>query len=160
MEKQEQNNDDDNNKENKEKEINEIIENKISEDNIIKCLLIIANIGFLVCSTTSIPLVFYTLKQNFFSTYKFIIRKKNKKIEMEIEDNDINSINNNNSINDNNSNDTNNENDTNSYDNNIIITSNNITVESERNDSLDNIDDNKKIKINISKPKENSKQCL
>ena len=95
------------------------------EDNIIKCLLIIANIGFLVCSTTSIPLVFY-----------------------------INSINNNNSINDNNSNDTNNENDTNSDDNNIIITSNNITVESERNDSLDNIDDNKKIKINISKKEE------
>ena len=124
------------------------------EDNIIKCLLIIANIGFLVCSTTSIPLVFYTLKQNFFSTYKFIIRKKNKKIEMEIEDNDINSINNNNSINDNNSNDTNNENDTNSDDNNIIITNNNITVESERNDSLDNIDDNKKIKINISKKEE------
>ena len=38
-------------------------------DLTVKILLIIANIGFLLCSTTSIPLVFYTLKQNFFSTY-------------------------------------------------------------------------------------------
>ena len=58
-----------------------------NNDLVIKILLIIANIGFLLCATTSIPLVYYTLKQNFFSTYKFIIKnKRKKKIEMEIEE--------------------------------------------------------------------------
>ena len=48
-------------------------------DQLMKILLIIANIGFLTCSTTSIPLVYYTLKQTFFSTYKYIIKKNSKK---------------------------------------------------------------------------------
>ena len=47
-------------------------------DQFMKILLIIINIGFLTCSTTSIPLVYYTLKQTFFSTYKFILKKNNK----------------------------------------------------------------------------------
>ena len=36
---------------------------------VMKILLIIINIGFLVCATTSIPLVYYTLKQNFFPAW-------------------------------------------------------------------------------------------
>ena len=44
----------------------------------MKILLIIINIGFLTCSTTSIPLVYYTLKQTFFSTYKYLTKKKEK----------------------------------------------------------------------------------
>ena len=56
-------------------------------DLTIKILLIIANVGFLLCATTSIPLIYFTLKQNFFSTYKFILKyKKKKNIEMENED--------------------------------------------------------------------------
>ena len=121
---------------------------------MIKILLIIANVGFLLCSTTSIPLVFYTLKQNFFSTYKFILRyKKKKKIEMEIEEENskiktINSI----GINDE---------DQNKEESNTVISDNNITAdqESERSDStgsIDSIDESiKKIKINITKNEEN-----
>ena len=48
-------------------------------DQFMKILLIIINIGFLTCSTTSIPLVYYTLKQTFFSTYKFILKKNSQK---------------------------------------------------------------------------------
>ena len=47
-------------------------------DQLMKILLIIINIGFLTCSTTSIPLVYYTLKQTFFSTYKYLTKKKEK----------------------------------------------------------------------------------
>ena len=46
---------------------------------VIKILLIIANIGFLLCSTTSLPLVYFTLKQNIFATYKIILKKYSKK---------------------------------------------------------------------------------
>lgn len=53
-------------------------------DEVMKILLIIINIGFVTCSTTSIPLVYYTLKQTFFSTYKYIM-KKNKKPGKNIE---------------------------------------------------------------------------
>ena len=77
-------------------------------DQFMKIILIIANIGFLTCSTTSIPLVYYTLKQNFFSTYKYIIKKsqKGKNVEMTNEDkkandNEINlNMNSHNTIND------------------------------------------------------------
>ena len=64
---------------------------------VMKILLIIINIGFLACATTSIPLVYYTLKQNFFSTYKYIVKKssKGKNVEMDKEDENANSINNN-----------------------------------------------------------------
>ena len=64
---------------------------------LMKILLIIINIGFLACATTSIPLVYYTLKQNFFSTYKYIVKKssKGKNVEMDKEDENANSINNN-----------------------------------------------------------------
>ena len=54
-------------------------------DQIMKILLIIINLGFLACSTTGIPLVYFTLKQTFFSTYKYILKKNNqsgKNIEM------------------------------------------------------------------------------
>ena len=122
-------------------------------DLTVKILLIIANIGFLLCSTTSIPLVFYTLKQNFFSTYKFIIRNKNKKkIEMEIEEE-------NNKITDINSLGINDEGEITNT--NTVITDNNISIdkENERNDSIgsnESIDEiNKKIKINITKNEEN-----
>jgi hypothetical protein len=77
-------------------------------DQFMKIILIIANIGFLTCSTTSIPLVYFTLKQNFFSTYKYIIKKskKGKTVEMtnedkKVDDNDINlNMNSHNAIND------------------------------------------------------------
>ena len=121
-------------------------------DIAIKILLILANIGFLLCATTSIPLVFYTLKQNFFSTYKFIIRYKRKKqIEMENEEEhnkitDINSL----GINDGEE----------ITETNSTITENHITIEQEtqRSDSIasnESIDEiSKKIKINISKNEE------
>ena len=126
-------------------------------DLMIKILLIIANIGFLFCATTSIPLVYYTLKQNFFSTYKFIIRNKRKKnIEMEIEEEKnkitkINSL----GINDEEkgNKENNSANNTNNSDNNAITDS-----ETERSDSVSSIDstddNNKKIKVNISKNEE------
>ena len=61
---------------------------------VMKILLIIINIGFLVCATTSIPLVYYTLKQNFFSAYKYLVKKgKGKNVEMDKEDENANSIN-------------------------------------------------------------------
>ena len=133
--------------------LTEIQEEK--NDLMIKILLIIANAGFLICATTSIPLVFYTLKQNFFSTYKFILRyKKKKTIEMEIEEENskikninINSI----GINDE---------EENKEESNSAISDNYITTdqESERSDSMgsvDSIDESmKKIKINITKNEE------
>ena len=122
-----------------------------NSDVAIKIFLIIANIGFLLCATTSIPLVYYTLKQNFFSTYKFIIKNKKKKnIEMgnEEENNkitDINSI----GINDE---ETINQNNT-TNDNNITMESDSERTES--NSSDENLEDkNKKVKINITKNEE------
>ena len=130
-----------------------------NNDLVIKILLIIANIGFLLCATTSIPLVYYTLKQNFFSTYKFIIRnKRKKKIEMEIEEENnkitkINSLGINDEETDNKDNNNENENTNNINDNNITTDS-----ETERSNSvasIDSTDDNsKKIKVNISKNEE------
>ena len=131
-----------------------------NNDLVIKILLIIANIGFLLCATTSIPLVYYTLKQNFFSTYKFIIRNKRKKnIEMEIEEESnkitkINSL----GINDE---ETDNKDKNNNINENINnINDNNTTTDSETErsttiSSIDSNDDNsKKIKVNISKNEE------
>ena len=133
-------------------------------DQFMKILLIIANVGFLTCSTTSIPLVYYTLKQNFFSTYKYIIKKshkKGKKIEMTNDDGkeeheiDINSKN---AINegydtDNSSADENNNN--HPVNNNINRNYN----DNERMDSIASIEgsmDNsvKKIKTNVSRKEE------
>ena len=134
-------------------------------DQFMKILLIIANVGFLTCSTTSIPLVYYTLKQNFFSTYKYIIKKLNKKgknIEMTNEDKkeeqeiDINS---NNAINegydtDNSSVEENNEN---HQENNNKINNNYNDIG--RMDSIASIEGSmddrvKKIKINVSRKEE------
>ena len=129
----------------------EILEEK--NDNAIRILLIIANIGFLICASTSIPLVYYTLKQNFFSTYKFVLKHKiKKKIEMENEEenNDIKEK----------------EEKEEKEDTNTVIIENNVTnyEETERSPTFGSIDikeendnDNiniKKIKVNITKNEE------
>lgn len=128
-------------------------------DQLMKILLIISNIGFLTCSTTSIPLVYYALKQTFFSTYKYILKKKNdktgKKIEMttidkkEKDNLDINKSNDGDDA-DNNSVDepSNESNQSNNNDNDV-----------ERIDSIASIDSSmdlssKKIKVNVSKKEE------
>ena len=41
----------------------------------LKVVLVITNIGFLCCSTTGIPLMFYSLKKNLFDTIKYYKRK-------------------------------------------------------------------------------------
>ena len=71
-------------------------------DFFMRIILIAGNIGFLTCSTTSIPLVFYTLKKNSLSTYKYCIKKysEGKKIgkKIEMSDEDKKSVNSENSI--------------------------------------------------------------
>ncbi|MCQ2816782.1 MAG: amino acid transporter [archaeon] len=55
------------------------------KDNFIKANLIITNIGFVCCSTTGIPLMFYSLKKNLFDTinhYKNQNAKPNEEIEL------------------------------------------------------------------------------
>ena len=114
-------------------------------DSTIKILLIIVNIGFLLCAITSIPLVYYALIQNFFSTYKFILKiKKKKNIEMENED-ENNKITNTKSlgINDGENVDTNSE----------ITNNTDSETETERTNSEISID-KKKIKINLTKKEE------
>ena len=126
---------------------------------LMKILLIISNLGFLTCSTTSIPLVYFTLKQTFFSTYKYIVRKRNKpgkniemtavdKKEEENVDMMFNGINNIEEDDDNKSEETN-DNQSNNNNNN----SDNDIGRSESVLSIDNGIDNsvKKIKINVPK---------
>ena len=132
--------------------LTEIQEEK--NDLTIKILLIVANVGFLLCATTSIPLVFYTLKQNFFSTYKFILRYKRKKqIEMEFEE-ENSKIKNINPIGIN-------EGEENMEETHTGISDSNSTRDQENersdsnNNSIDSIDENiKKLKINITKNEE------
>ena len=70
-------------------------------DSFMRIILIAGNIGFLTCSTTSIPLVFYTLKQNSLSTYKYCKKKYSErnipKIEKKLEMSEIDSANSDNS---------------------------------------------------------------
>ena len=44
-------------------------------NNFIKSTLVFTNIGFLMCSTTGIPLMFFTLKKNLFGFIKYYKRK-------------------------------------------------------------------------------------
>ena len=133
---------------------------------LMKILLIISNIGFVTCSTTSIPLVYFTLKQTFFSTYKYIVRKRNKpgkNIEMTVVDKkeeeniDImfNGINNIEEDDDSKSN-TSNEGEDKNEETNDNHNNNNSDNDIGRNDSVLSIDngiDNsiKKIKVNVPK---------
>ena len=41
----------------------------------LKIVLVITNIGFLTCSTSGIPLMFYSLKKNLFDSIKYYKRK-------------------------------------------------------------------------------------
>ena len=100
-------------------ELNDTILNMMFNDMItykdqhsfLKWVLIISNIGFLMCSTTGIPLMFFALKKNFFLLillfYKLTGRNDKIKIkeikgkELENMDNDNNN-NDNNNINNNN----------------------------------------------------------
>ena len=55
----------------------------------LKIVLVITNIGFLTCSTTGIPLMFYSLKKNVFDSIKYYKRKwalgeKSSKKEIEM----------------------------------------------------------------------------
>ena len=55
----------------------------------LKIVLVITNIGFLTCSTTGIPLMFYSLKKNLFDSIKYYKRKwalgeKSSKKEIEL----------------------------------------------------------------------------
>ena len=124
---------------------------------LMKILLIIINIGFLTCSTTSIPLVYYTLKQTFFSTYKYLTRKKRKEgknIEMTTVDKkeDENFDDAINDEDDNSEDESNNDTNTN--------TNNNDPKENQgRQDSISSIDSiiddkNKKIKVHVDKKEE------
>jgi amino acid permease len=134
----------------------------------MKILLIIINIGFLACSSTSIPLVYYTLKQNFFSTYKYIVKKRGKSgknIEMEKEENNpqnsINHINptnegedaDNSSVEENSENNENNENKENKKED---ANNDNDVVRMDSMASADNTMDDaaKRIKVNVSKKEE------
>ena len=119
-------------------------------DLTIKILLIISNVGFLLCAITSIPLIYYTLKQNFFSTYKFILKiKKKKNIEMENED-ENNKITNEKSLEINNG-----ENiDTNSEITNNTESETEIETERTNSESSENNKDKKKIRINLTKKEE------
>ena len=119
-------------------------------DLTIKILLIISNVGFLLCSITSIPLIYYTLKQNFFSTYKFILKiKKKKNIEMENED-ENNKITNEKPLEINNG-----ENiDTNSEITNNTESETEIETERTNSESSENNKDKKKIRINLTKKEE------
>lgn len=136
-------------------------------DDLMKVLLIIANIGFLTCSTTSIPLVYYALKQNFFSTYKYIVKKgkkKGKNIEMtnvdkkeekDEEENVVTNLNKNNALNDGDDTDNSSTEDNNEKQNNINNNDNDIG----RMDSVASIDSSmddstKRIKVNVSKKEE------
>ena len=136
-------------------------------DDTVRVLLIIANIGFLVCATTSIPLVYYSLKENFFSTYKFILKhqlKKKIKLQNEEENNKIrnttNTLEEENNIeekeekdDDNTINSDNNENNENNNDNNETIDQEAIRTDTFR--SIDFKDENvKKVKVNITKNEE------
>ena len=94
-------------------ELNDTILNMMFNDMItykdqhsfLKSVLIISNIGFLMCSTTGIPLMFFALKKNFFLLillfYKLTGRNDKIKIkeikgkELENMDNDNNNDNNN-----------------------------------------------------------------
>ena len=124
----------------------------------IKILLIISNVGFLLCAITSIPLVYFTLIENFFSTYKFILKNKKKKnIEMENED-EINKITNIQSLG---INDEEKENvDTTPEITNNTDSGNETETKTERTNSestensIDEKNKNKKIKINITKKEE------
>ena len=135
-------------------------------DQLMKILLIISNIGFVTCSTTSIPLVYYALKQTFFSTYKFVVKKnvqKGKNIEMttvdkkenenENENLDINNIN---RINEPDENDNSNEETT---ENNKSINNDDNDNDIGRMDSIASIDSSidetvKKMKVSVSKTEE------
>ena len=57
----------------------------------LKIVLVITNIGFLTCSTSGIPLMFYSLKKNLFDSIKYYKRKwtlgeKSSKKEIEMTD--------------------------------------------------------------------------
>ena len=129
-------------------------------DQLMKILLIISNIGFLTCSTTSIPLVYYTLKQTFFSTYKYIIKKSSKKgkhIEMTtIDKKEDENYNINTNINIMNETEDNTINNVEEGDGNINTNNEN---DIERIDSIASIDSSfdlsvKKIKVSVSKKEE------
>ena len=130
---------------------------------LMKILLIISNIGFLTCSTTSIPLVYYTLKQTFFSTYKYIIKKNSKKgkhIEMtnvDKKDNESESENESENVDINNINNIMNEKENEEGEEKIKKA--NFDNDTERMDSIASIDSSidfsvKKIKINVSRKEE------
>ena len=74
----------------------------------IKATLVITNLGFLMCSTTGIPLMFFTLKKNLFGFIKYYKRKfyllKREKEKKNGEKNNINDNKNNNIENDGNKN--------------------------------------------------------
>ena len=101
----------------------------------IKTVLILTNLGFLACSTTSIPLMFFSLKMNFLGAIDYYYKKSQKKrktnsameslIQKDFNNNVVYSkVNNNN-------NDENNE-------NNIIFNSININENNNENNVFDN----------------------
>ena len=59
---------------------------EFKNNHFIKFILIITNLGFLCCSTTSVPLMFFSLKNNFLGAVDYYYNLKNKK-------NDNNNIN-------------------------------------------------------------------